>query len=192
MSHAEPGLPSHLRGPEPSLSQVNHSMQTTLDPTSETVSRAKAQLEGSTKRLLHLLSFVPDDKLAWTPSASAKSSLQLIVHCARSDAFFAQVITGTVPEPIATVERFFADLHIADPSIATRDHAAALLEASTSELLAALDTLTAENLETPHPSPVGAYPPSFWLGIVAEHRTTHTGQLEYLQTIWGDLDNHMG
>lgn len=167
-------------------------MQTTIEPTLEIVAQAKSQLEASTARLLHLFSFVPDDKLDWSPSATSKSALRIITHVARSDRFFANVIAGTMPEVMPTVEEFFTGLHAADPAITTRESAAALLQESTAKLLGALDTVTLETIDAPCDSPVGAYPPRFWIGIANEHRITHTGQLEYLQTIWGDLDNHMG
>jgi hypothetical protein len=33
-------------------------------------------------------------------------------------------------------------------------------------------------------------PVRFWLAQGSEHMAGHAGQLQYLQTIWGDLDNH--
>lgn len=167
-------------------------MQITLEPTFELVAKAKIQIQSSTERLLHLLSFVPDDKLGWSPSPTSKSTLRLLTHVSRSDRFFANVIGGTMPSAMPTVEEFFADLHKADPSVASRQDGMALLRESTTALLAAFDTVTAETVEASTSSPVGDYPTSFWIGIAKEHRITHTGQLEYLQTIWGDLDNHMG
>jgi uncharacterized damage-inducible protein DinB len=167
-------------------------MQTTLEPGLEIVSQAKKQLEASTARLLKLLSFVPDEKLDWSPSATSKSALRIITHVARSDRSFTNLIAGTMPAATPTMEEFFTDLHKADPSIASRTSAVTLLQESTTQLLAALDTVTVETLEAPCDTPVGTYPTSFWIGIANEHRVTHTGQLEYLQTVWGDLDNHMG
>lgn len=167
-------------------------MQTVLEPALEIVAQAKTQIEGSTARLLHLLSFVPDDKLAWSPSPTAKSALRLIAHCARSDRFFAKVIVGAEPDVMPTPAEFLADLHVADPTITTRESAVAGLRESSAELLRCLSGVDAQSIDAPRKSPVGVHPTRFWIGIAKEHRTVHTGQFEYLQTIWGDLDNHFG
>ncbi|RYG24140.1 DinB family protein [bacterium] len=165
-------------------------MQTKLEPTLAVVAQAKTQIEGSTARLLHLLSFVPDEKLDWSPSATSKSVVRLVTHIARSDSFFANVIAGIVPEVMPTPEEFLADLHVADPSITTQKSAVAVLQESMAALVVALDGVTSKTLEAPRVSPVGTHRTWFWIGFATEHRTVHTGQLEYLQTIWGDLDNH--
>jgi len=126
------------------------------------------------------------------PSATSKSALRLITHCARSDRFFTKVISGTMSDPMPTVEEFFTELHANDPAIATRTSAVDLLQESTTNLLVALSSVEDETIEAPRNSPVGVHPASFWIEIANEHRATHLGQFEYLQTIWGDLDNHFG
>jgi hypothetical protein len=61
---------------------------------------------------------------------------------------------------------------------------------STSELLQALDNVSAEMVGTAPMSPFGQFPFSFWMVLPAEHMKGHARQVDYLQTIWGDLDNH--
>lgn len=165
-------------------------MQQSIGTTSEVVAQAKCNFERSSDRLIHLLSFVPDDKLLWAPSPTAKSSLRIVVHCALTNTFFANVITGSLPERMPSAEEFFSSLHGAEEKINTRENAIAVLKGTTAELCKAIDTVNSENLNTAPNSPFGPMPMKFWLDLGGQHEAGHVGQLEYLQTIWGDLDNH--
>lgn len=166
-------------------------MQTTLDPTPEAVAQATGNVERAHTRLVHLLSFVPDDKLTWAPSPSSRSSLRLVAHCAASNAFFTKVIKNGLPQPMPTPEEFFRGLSEGEATVATREEALALLEGTTADLRRAIDALTAIELDATPDSPFGPLPMSFWLEQTGEHLAYHAGQLAYMQTIWGDLDNHL-
>ena len=165
-------------------------MQSTSDSTSEIVAQAKSQFERMSTRLLHLLAFVPDDKLTWTPSSTANSSLRLVAHCAVSNRFFADIITGNMPETMPSPEEFFKGLHAAAEKITTRESAIALAKETTAELCKAIDAVNAENIHSTPNSPFGPIAMQFWMSQGHNHMAGHIGQLEYLQTVWGDLDNH--
>lgn len=165
-------------------------MQQSIDPISEVVAQAKSDFERSSVRLIHLFSFVPDDKLMWTPSPTAKSSLRIVAHCGFTSKFFADVITGSMPESMPSAEEFLKGLHESEEKIANRVDAIALVKETTEELCNAIDTVNAENFHSPRNSPFGAPPLKFWISQGREQMAGHAGQLEYLQTIWGDLDNH--
>jgi hypothetical protein len=165
-------------------------MQQTLDPTSEAVAQARSYTERFRARLLHLLSFVPDDKLTWTPSPTAKSSLRIVAHCALTSKFLADVITGSMPESMPSAEEFLKGLHEAEEAITTREGAIALVKENTAELFKAIDTVNAANIDSTPNSPFGAIAMRFWMSHGGDQMAGHAGQLEYLQTIWGDLDNH--
>lgn len=160
------------------------------DPTTELVAQTTAHLERLSARLVHLLAFVPEDKLTWAPSSSARSPLNITAHCALASRFFADIITDGLPEKLPSPEVFFQDLHEAGRKIATRAEAIDLVKSTTTALCTALGTVTAENIETPRRSPFGLLPVRFWMQQGGDHLAGHIGQLEYLQTIWGDLDNH--
>ncbi len=162
-------------------------MQTLTQP--EAVVRTKFLVERHSARLAHLLAFVPDDKLAWPPAPQSRSALVLANHSALSNGFFAQILTGTLPNPVPTPEEFFRNLHEAEAEPTTREHVLSRFNESTTELLAALDTV--QDLEAPRNSPFGPFPAAFWLDQSAEHLAYHAAQLAYLQTTWGDLDNHL-
>ena len=166
-------------------------MQQTIDPTSEIVTQAKSNVERISSRLLHLLSFVPEDKLAWTPSPTSKSVLRIAAHAALVSKRFARLITGTMPEPMPAPDEFFQEFLEEEHAFTTRESVIALVDDSTTELCHALDTVNAANIDSDTNSPFGPMPMRFWVNLSYDHMAGHVGQLEFLQTIWGDLDNHM-
>jgi len=51
--------------------------------------------------------------------------------------------------------------------------------------------MTAERFATSPNSPMGAFPMAFWASLPGLHMSGHATQIDYLQTIWGDLADHM-
>lgn len=166
-------------------------MQQTIEPTLESVSQAKAQFERTNARMLHLLTFVPDDKLGWTPAPTSKSALRIVAHSALTSRFFARLITDTMPDPMPAPEEFFESLLKDEHNYPNRESVVALVEETAQELLKAYDTIDSTTIESTPNSPFGPMPVKFWMNLAHDHMAGHVGQLEYLQTIWGDLDNHM-
>jgi hypothetical protein len=166
-------------------------MQQTIESTSEAVATASARIERFSERLIHLFSYVPDDRLTWTPSPTAKSSLRIVAHCALVSRFFANIITESMPVPMPLPEEYFKSLYEAEEKIATREGAVALVTETTAELRKALETVNGRKSSSAPNSPFGPIPMAFWVDMGSEHLADHVGQLEYLQTIWGDLDNHL-
>ncbi len=166
-------------------------MPQTIDSASSSVALAKSQFEHVNHRLLHLLTFVPDDKLTWTPSATANSALQIVAHAAKSSRVFAKLITGTMDDPMPAPPDFLASLMPKADDYPTRESVIQLVHETADELRAAYETINSENIDAPVNSPFGPIPTRFWMGLGHNHMAGHVGQLEYLQTIWGDRDNHM-
>lgn len=166
-------------------------MQQTIDSTSDTVARAAGHSTRFSERLIHLLSFVPDDKLAWMPSPTSRSSLRLVAHCALINRFFADVITGKMPERMPSPQEFFSSVRQAEETITTRESAVTLVMETTTELCSAIATVTPETIDATRKSPFGAIEARFWINQAGDHLAGHAGQLEYLQTLWGDMDDHM-
>ena len=167
-------------------------MQQTINPISEEVTRAKSNFERFSGRILHLLSFIPDDKLTWKPSPTAKTPLNIVAHCALVSKFCADVITVNMPDSMPSPQEFLKGLHEAEEKVTTRESAIALLNETTAELSKAFDGVNVDNIDSTRNSPFGAIPIRFWISQGGEQMAGHAGQLEYLQTIWGDLDNHLG
>jgi hypothetical protein len=164
----------------------------TLETTPESLTRIINDIQRHSDRLIHLFSFVPDDKLNWTPSSTSRSALRLVAHTALANTFFANVISGNMPEPLPSPEEFSASMRDAETKVATREAAVALLRETTPIICAAIAGVKEEDLGSSCNSPFGELPMQFWLGMSSHHVATHGCQLEYLQTIWGDLDNHFG
>ncbi|MGC4047161.1 MAG: DinB family protein [Armatimonas sp.] len=154
------------------------------------MTRTTADLDRLSARLLHLMSFVPEEKLTWAPSSTARSPLTIAAHCALVNRFFASIITDTMPETMPTPQEFFDGLREGAGKIASREEAVALLEETTVELTSAVSGVHAGTIEALRRSPFGPIPVQFWIEQGPGHLAGHIGQVEYLQTIWGDLDDH--
>ncbi|CAN5668084.1 hypothetical protein BH11ARM2_BH11ARM2_00540 [soil metagenome] len=72
----------------------------------------------------------------------------------------------------------------------TREEAVKSVEDSTSAVLAALDSITEERAASSPDSPFGPIPFAFWMQVPPMHMTGHARQLDYIETIWGDVQDH--
>jgi hypothetical protein len=148
----------------------------------------KARVTAAMEHFLRVLSFVPEDKLTWRPTPTAKSALQIAAHCAGYSGAFAAVIrSGLFPR---TTEEFLGPIQSIIKSIATTDDVDAALRKGTAETLAALDTVRPEQIGASVATPIGLQPFTFFVDIPARHLFSHTAQLDYLQTCWGDQEVH--
>jgi hypothetical protein len=100
------------------------------------------------------------------------------------------VLRGEALPQLSTPEQGEAMSRQFEATLTERADAERQLEASCAEVVAALGTMTAERFATSPDSPFGAFPMAFWMNLPALHQDSHTAQLEYLQTIWGDLAHH--
>ena len=113
-----------------------------------------------------------------------------MAHCASAnDAFVKGMRSETFP-PL-TPEEFGRMVWEAGRDTVSREEAIRLIQGSTAEVLDALSGLTPERLASSVPSPFGPIPMAMWMTIADGHMTGHAHQIEYLQTIWGDHQNHM-
>ena len=140
-------------------------------------------------RFLKLLAAVPDDKLNWSPSPSAKSALQVAAHAAVSYRAFGAILRGD-PLPATTVEEIRAHSSAEEAKLRTRQDVVAAIEAGSEEVDAAIAGLSEERLGSTVKMPMFEAPMSFFIALPAVHLYGHGGQIEYLQTIWGDTDFH--
>lgn len=164
-------------------------MQQSIDPTSDVAAQATSHIQRFSARMIRLLSVVPDDKILWAPSPTAKSSVRIVAHCAITNMAFTKLITGNMPESMPTPDEFFKGLDDDAEKITTRESAIALLKETTTELCKAIGTV---NIDSTPNSPFGPIPIRFWINEGGNHMAVHTGQLEYLQTTWGDMDRYLG
>ena len=75
--------------------------------------------------------------------------------------------------------------------VTSREVAVGMIEDTTAQIMAALDNVKPEDLDTEPMGPVGPLPFAWWMSCAGEHMAGHTHQLSYIQTIWGDFDDHV-
>lgn len=138
---------------------------------------------------LHDLSFVPADKLTWSPTPTAKSALEIAVHCAGYSGGFASIISaGNFPY---SREEFRGTIQAAIDSITTLEQAETMLRKGIADTITALDIVKPEQIGALIDAPHGRTPFKFFLTLPALHLEKHGAQIDYLQTCWGDLDVHL-
>lgn len=154
------------------------------------ITLCKEQAVGAMNGFLHVLSFVPEDKLTWSPSPTAKNALQIAAHCAGHSGAFAGIISaGKFPDD---VEEFLGPIRAATQSIATLEQAEGVLRKGIADTIAALDRVTPEQVDSLIDAPgLGTIPFTFCMTIPARHLNDHTSQIDYLQTCWDDQVVHV-
>lgn len=132
---------------------------------------------------------VPDDKLTWTPAPSAKSALRIAAHTSLFAGRFAEMIAHRAVPNEADVARWEAE----ELAVLSRAEAEQIFRDGTEKVLAALDSLTAEDIEKSLDSGQGwSMSMTFVMGLPGFHATLHMGQIDYLQTCWGDQQIYVG
>lgn len=142
------------------------------------------------ERFLKTLSFVPDDKLTWSPSPTAKTPLRIAAHTALMAGNFAQLIRHG-KFPAMDMAQLFAALNAAEEAITTREAVIELFQKNTEDVLAALDAATPEQIASTVETPFGfSASMAMFMSAPGIHAQTHAAQIDYLQTCWGDQDPH--
>src|SRR5580658_2251751 len=90
------------------------------------------------------LSFVPDDKLTWTPTPTAKSAIRIAAHTALYAGRFARMIKdGKLPASDSLTE-WLAQRNAEEAALTSRTEVESIFRKGTDEVIAALDSLTPE------------------------------------------------
>lgn len=143
--------------------------------------------------VLKALSFVPEDKLDWSPTPTAKSALRIAAHCAICAGNFAKMLRER-KLPMGDEIPIFVDRMVAaEIAISTRAEVEALYRKNTAEILVALDTFNEEEMGLTLDSSQGWFMPmTALMNMPTFHAHLHEGQIDYLQTCWGDEEVHVG
>jgi len=155
------------------------------------IAQAKETTLKSSADLLNTFSFVPEERLTFAPSETSRHALWIVGHCARANQAFARGIRGEDLGGAMSPEDFGKMVWNAGKDTLSREEAIELVKSTTEEVVAALDALSPEQLGGTLQTPFGPMPMAFWITISGPHMGGHARQIDYLQTIWGDLDNHM-
>lgn len=142
---------------------------------------------------LRNFSHVPDDKLEWTPTPTAKSAIRIAAHTALYAGRFAKMIRDRqLPAPENLTE-WLAQRDAEEVAVTSREEVERIFRGGTAEVLAALDTLSPEDVEMTLDSGQGwSVPMSQLMDLPGFHATLHMGQIDYLQTCWDDQQVYVG
>lgn len=130
---------------------------------------------------------VPEDKVTWKPLDTGRSVLSQIGECAVITGFMAQVLTLRAVPPF-DMDGYYARLNALD----TLDKALAALKEGTDAYIAAIEAFPTEELDTLLAMPWSPEPQPFAQVLFAPYWNSayHTGQIGYIQTLYGDTKNH--
>lgn len=153
----------------------------------DTVARCKQSAVQAMETFLKHFSYVPDDKLTWTPTPTAKSAIRIAAHTALYAGRFAKMIRERRLPPTDNLAEWLAEREAEEIAITSREEVERVFRAGTAEVLAALDTLTPDEMELSLDSGLGwSVPMKSLMSLPGWHVVLHTGQIDYLQTCWGD------
>lgn len=155
----------------------------------EAMEPCKQAAQFAVQQFLKTFSFVPDDKLNWAPAPTAKTALRVAAHVGLGLGAFTMMLRGE-QMPKGTPEELTARFEAAESQITAREQAVALIEANLATVLAALDEMTPERLESVVETPFGSMCMRQIIFVPAMHSASHAAQIDYLQSIWGDTAFH--
>lgn len=142
---------------------------------------------------LRNFSHVPDDKLTWTPTPTAKSAIRIAAHTALYAGRFARMIEARRTPVVDNLAEWLAERNAEEMALTCRTEMEAVFRRGTDEVLAALDTLTPEEIGSTIDSGQGwSMSMTFLMGLPGWHATLHNGQIDFLQTCWDDQEIYVG
>jgi len=153
----------------------------------ETVERAKADLLQAKEQLSRALSTTPDERINWSPCATARTPVQQVAHAANAIKSIHEMLCGRTFQAKTTAE---ADKSFREweQQFTTREPVIQLLEENSAAYVQWLDALAPEDLTGTVEAPfgLGAVPMTAALAFAPGHTNFHAAQIEYIQTIYGD------
>ncbi|MCW5940856.1 MAG: DinB family protein [Fimbriimonadaceae bacterium] len=159
----------------------------------EPIESAKRAAVGGMEYFLRNFSHVPDDKLHWTPTPTAKSAIRIAAHTALYAARFARMIRDRRLPATGNLTEWLAQRDAEEKAVTTREEMERAFREGTAEVLAALDTWKPEDLEGSLDSGQGwSMPLTQLIALPGWHATLHAGQIDYLQTCWNDQQVYVG
>lgn len=156
----------------------------------QTINEAKAEFLRAKERLAKDLATTPDDKINWSPSATARTPIECVAHAAISIGGMQKWISGE-PFQFKGVDELDAYSRSEEAKYKTREAVLKTLNENTDNFINWLDSLTPEQLSSTFHAPFGDFPMAAAITFPADHLRNHCGQIEYIQTIYGDRDWHM-
>jgi hypothetical protein len=143
------------------------------------------------EHFLTVFSFVPDDKLTWTPTPTAKSAIRIAAHTALYAGRFAHMIQQRKLPAGDSLQEWLAQKNAEEAAITSRSQVENVFRKGTEEVVAALDGLTPEAVGGTLDSGLGwSVPMTDLMNMPSLHAMSHAAQIDYLQTCWDDQEVH--
>ncbi|MFN8219047.1 MAG: DinB family protein [Fimbriimonadales bacterium] len=156
------------------------------------VTSCKESAVQNMEMFLRNFSRVPDDKLTWTPTPTAKSAIRIAAHTALYAGVFARAIRDGMLPGSGNLEEYLAQRNAEELALTSRTEMEKVFREGTAEVLAALDSLTPEMIAASLDSGLGwSMPMTQLMRLPGWHATLHTGQIDFLQTCWGDQEIYL-
>ncbi len=141
--------------------------------------------------LTNTFSHVPDDKINWKPLDNGRAALDLFSGAAQACGTIARFITSDGEEKPSR-EAFQRDRE--ESAGWTREIALAAMETNSAALVAAIESLSEEQLATPVTLQFGGSdttnPLGEWIMIAYRACLARYAQINYIQTLYGDFEAH--
>ncbi len=138
---------------------------------------------------LRNFSFVPDDKLTWAPTPTAKSAIRIAAHTALYAGRFAYMIRERKLPANDGLDEWLAQRNAEEIALTSRTEMESVFRKGTDEVIAALTSLTPDAIELSLDSGLGwSMPMSRLMRLPGWHATLHAGQIDFLQTCWDDQE----
>jgi len=173
------------------MSQTAERKDTIQQSTSQIVEDAKAEYNRAKDRLTKAFNTTPDDKINWSPAPTARTPLNQVAHAAMAVAGIQKMFNGA-PMPFENINEMDAQWRKEEKQYTTRDQVMDLLNQNSDAYIAWMDSLTPDQVQSTLKAPFGEFPMASAITWPADHLRNHAGQIEYIQTCYGDMDWHMG
>src|ERR1044071_4931325 len=98
------------------------------------------------EHFLKVFSFVPDDKLTWTPTPTAKPAIRIAAHTALYAGRFARMIENRKLPASDNLTEWLAQNNAEEAAVTCRTEMETIFRKGTEEVIAALETLTPEEI----------------------------------------------
>jgi hypothetical protein len=143
------------------------------------------------EQFLRIFSFVPDDRLNWRPSPTAKTPMRIAAHTAVTAGNFAKMIRARKLPMGEEIPVLVAQTRSAEEALTNRIDMESLFRKNTADVVAALDTLTPEAVALMLDSSLGwTMPMTRLMMLPGTHAMSHAAQIDLLQTCWDDQVIH--
>lgn len=155
------------------------------------ISFCKQNAVNGMEHFLTVLSHVPEDKLDWTPGGAAKPARRIAAHTAIYAGNFAEMMRERKLPGGDRLQEWLAGIEAAELALTDLTEMERLFRQNTELVLAALDSLGPEEIAMRLvSSPEFSIPMTYLMYLPGMHAYSHTAQLDYLQTCWGDQVVH--